>query len=81
MGMIVDAQFIVNILAGVVMSGLGWFGKALWDAVAELRKDVHQIEVDLPAHYIRKDEFKSEMKEIKDILGKIFDRLENKVDK
>jgi len=79
--MIMDAQFIVNILAGIVMSGLGWFGKALWDAVAELRKDVHQIEVDLPANYIRKDEFKSEMKEIKDILGKIFDRLENKMDK
>jgi hypothetical protein len=76
-----DIQFIVNILAGIVMSGLGWFGKALWDAVAELRKNVHQIEVDLPANYIRKDEFKSEMKEVKDILGKIFDRLENKVDK
>jgi hypothetical protein len=76
-----ETQQIINILVGIVMSGLGWFGKALWDAVAELRKDVHQIEVDLPAHYIRKDEFKDGIKEIKDILGKIFDRLEAKADK
>jgi len=76
-----DMQQIINILIGVVMSGLGWFGKALWDAVGELRKNVHKIEVDLPANYIRKDEFKSEIKEVKDILGKIFDRLESKADK
>ena len=74
-------QQIINILIGIVMSGLGWFGKALWDAVGELRKNVHKIEVDLPANYIRKDEFKSEIKEVKDILGKIFDRLESKADK
>jgi hypothetical protein len=76
-----DMQQIINILIGIVMSGLGWFGKALWDAVGELRTNVHKIEVDLPAHYIRKDEFKSEIKEVKDILGKIFDRLEAKADK
>jgi hypothetical protein len=76
-----DMQQIINILIGIVMSGLGWFGKALWDAVGELRKNVHKIEVDLPANYIRKDEFKSEIKEVKDILGKIFDRLESKADK
>jgi hypothetical protein len=76
-----DMQQIINILIGVVMSGLGWFGKALWDAVSELRTNVHKIEIDLPANYIRKDEFKSEIKEVKDILGKIFDRLESKADK
>lgn len=76
-----DMQQIINILIGIVMTGLGWFGKALWDAVGELRKNVHKIEVDLPANYIRKDEFKSEIKEVKDILGKIFDRLESKADK
>ena len=76
-----EMQQIINILIGIVMTGLGWFGKALWDAVGELRKNVHKIEVDLPANYIRKDEFKSEIKEVKDILGKIFDRLESKADK
>ena len=76
-----DMQQIINILIGVVMTGLGWFGKALWDAVGDMRKNVHKIEVDLPANYIRKDEFKSEIKEVKDILGKIFDRLEAKADK
>jgi hypothetical protein len=76
-----EMQQIINILIGIVMSGLGWFGKALWDAVNEMRTNVHKIEVDLPANYIRKDEFKSEIKEVKDILGKIFDRLEAKADK
>lgn len=81
MGIELDAQFWVNIVAAIIMAVAGWIGKTLWDAVEKLKNDLHQIEVDLPSNYIRKDEFSESMREIKDMLTRIFDKLDGKVDK
>jgi hypothetical protein len=67
--------------AGAILAALGWFARVLWEAVSALREDLHRLEVDLPSHYIRRDEFQEGMKEIKDMLGKIFDKLDGKQDK
>ena len=50
-----DMQGVINLVISTGIAAIGWFAKALWDAVAELRKDVHQIEVELPSHYLRRD--------------------------
>lgn len=71
----------INIALGVLLAVAGWFCRQIWDAVKELREDLHSIEVDLPSNYIRRDEFSEGMREIKEMLGKIFDKLEAKVDK
>jgi hypothetical protein len=76
-----ELQFLLNIGVGVILAGIGWFSRQIWEAVNELRKNVHEIEVDLPKSYVRKDEFADSVKEIKAMLEKIFDRLENKADK
>ena len=76
-----ELQSLMNIGVGIVLAGVGWFSRQIWDAVAELRKDIHEIEVDLPKTYVRKDEFVDSIKEVKAMLEKIFDRLENKADK
>jgi len=46
-----------------------------------LRADLHRIEIEMPTNYIRRDEFSEGMKEIKEMLRQIFDRLDSKVDK
>lgn len=76
-----DTQTLVNISAGAVLAVLGWFARVLWEAVNSLQEDLHKLEVDLPSNYIRRDEFQDGMKEIKDMLGKIFDKLDGKADK
>lgn len=76
-----DHQTIINIVLGVLIAVAGWFSRQVWDAVKELREDIHQIEVDLPSHYIRRDEFHDGIREIKDMLGKIFEKLDGKADK
>lgn len=76
-----DSQMMINLAAGGVLAALGWFARVLWEAITKLQEDLHQLEVDLPSHYVRRDEFSDNMKEIKEMLGKIFDRLDNKVDK
>jgi hypothetical protein len=76
-----DTQTLINMSAGAILAVLGWFARVLWEAVSTLREDLHRLEVDLPSHYIRRDEFQEGMKEIKDMLGKIFDKLDGKQDK
>jgi septation ring formation regulator EzrA len=40
--------------------------KVVWDAIKELKADMKQIERDLPEIYVRKDDFKAAMTDIKD---------------
>ena len=76
-----DLQTIINGLLAIILAGVGWAARELWGAVKRLREDLQRIEISLPTNYVRKDEFADGIKEIKDMLGKIFDRLDNKADK
>jgi hypothetical protein len=79
--MLLDPQAVFNVLIGVVLAGAGWWAKEIWNALAKLREDVHAIELSLPSHYVRKDEFGEAMKQINDKLDKISDKLDAKADK
>lgn len=72
-----DNQNLINAAVGVVLAAGGWFARQIWDAVEKLKNDVHQIEVDLPRHYLRKDEFRDGIAEIKDILREIFVKIDD----
>lgn len=76
-----DLQHVLNFAIGAVLAALGWFARQLWDAVAALRDDIRALERDLPVHYVRKDDFVDAMRRVEDMLGKIFDKLDGKVDK
>lgn len=76
-----EMQTLIDTAIGAGFAFAGWLGRQLWDAVQTLKDDMHKLEVDLPSHYIRKDEFADSMKEVKDMLSKIFDKLDSKADK
>lgn len=76
-----EPQTLINGLLAVLLAGIGWAARELWGAVKRLREDLQKIEVALPTNYVRKDEFAEGIKELKEMLGKIFDRLDNKADK
>ena len=60
-------QQLLNILFGAALAVAGWFARELWSAV--------------PLVYVARQDYRDDMKEVKEMLGKIFDRLENKADK
>ena len=74
-------QGIINVIIGVVLSVLGWFARQLWDAVQTLKDDMKDLEVELPTHYLRKDEFESRLDKIETMLNRIFEKLDSKADK
>jgi uncharacterized protein YqgV (UPF0045/DUF77 family) len=76
-----EMQTLIDTAIGAGFAFAGWLGRELWDAVQKMKEAVHRIEVDLPSNYIKKDEFTDGMREIKDMLAKIFDKLDSKADK
>ena len=76
-----EFQDIVNVIIGSVLSVLGWFARQLWDAVQELKHDMKDLEVDLPTHYVRKEDLDARFDKFESMLTRIYDKLENKVDK
>lgn len=76
-----DTQTIINIVAGVVLSGMGWFARELWGAVKKLREDLHRLEVDMPKSYVSKDDMDKRMEHIESMFQRIYDKLDAKADK
>ena len=74
-------QSIINFILMGISTVLGWFAREMWAAVKDLKIDLAKLREELPKNYIAKDDYRSDMHDIKDMLSKIFDRLENKADK
>jgi hypothetical protein len=77
----VDTQTLINTALGAILAAVGWFARQLWDAVDGLKKDVHQIEVNLPKTYVMKDDLDKRMSHIEDMFQRIYDKLDGKADK
>jgi hypothetical protein len=82
-------QTLINWVFAGAGAALGWILKVVWDAIQDLKKDIRQIERDLPEVYVRRDDFKDAVKEIKEdmkagfssvdtTLRLIFKKLDNK---
>ena len=76
-----QTQDLFNTILGVGFTTLGWFARQLWEAVKELRSDLHRIEADLPKTYVLKVDLDKRMEHIESMFQRIYDRLEGKADK
>jgi hypothetical protein len=76
-----ENQHLINALMGIGMTVGGWFAREMWGAVKELRADLAKLREDLPKEYVAKDDYREDIKEIKLLLAKIFEKLDAKVDK
>ena len=76
-----NQQDLINIIFGASAGVLGWFARELWAAVKELKSDLAKLREELPKVYVTRDDFKSDVREIKEMLTKLFDRLDGKADK
>jgi len=83
-----DWQTIINIGAGTVLTVGGWFARQLWDSVKELSKDVSDMRLHVSESYVKKSDvenFRNDMDRrfdrIESLFDKMFERLDQKVDK
>jgi len=72
-----DGQSLFNLVVGVAAFFGGWTLNNITRMLNRIDDDIREM----PHVYLSKDDYKTDIAEIKGMLGKIFDRLENKVDK
>ncbi|CAB4240605.1 hypothetical protein UFOVP38_24 [uncultured Caudovirales phage] len=76
-----DTQSLINVILTLISSVTGWFARELWSAVKELKADLAKLREDLPKTYVAKDDYREDIRELKEMINKIFDKLDNKSDK
>ena len=57
-----DTQTLINFVLGSFLALIGWLARQLWEAVERLKGDLHQIEVELPSNYVKREEFSESLK-------------------
>ncbi|OBQ43535.1 MAG: hypothetical protein AN484_11995 [Aphanizomenon flos-aquae WA102] len=72
-----DYQTLFNIAVAVAGFLGGWTLNRIYQAIDRLDNDVRQM----PMSYVARDDYRTDLKDIRDMLGKIFDKLDGKVDK
>lgn len=83
-----DFQFLFNGAVSVIFLLSGWFIRTIYDAIRDLKEDIREVEREIHNKYVRKDDYREDMaqireelKDIKRIMGSIYDKLDNKADK
>lgn len=72
---------ILTMAMGVAMSVLGWFARQLYGDVKDLSKTISALKESLPKEYVLKDDFGKFKIELFDLLHRIENKLDGKVDK
>ena len=72
-----DYQVLFNLAVTAAAFFGGWVLNRIYTAIDRLDDDVR----DLPKVYVSKDDYREDLREIKELLGAIFKRLDNKADK
>jgi hypothetical protein len=76
-----DFQVLFNVALSVVMMLSGWMIRSVYDAINKLRNDQVQLERLMYADFVKKEDFREDIREIKNMLSGIFNKLDNKEDK
>jgi len=87
-----EPQVAFNWIVGVAGTLGGWTLKVIWDSIQSLRSDVKNLDTKMHDDFVRRDDFKDAVKDIKNdmkegfnkidsTLGLIFKKLDGKEDK
>lgn len=85
-------QMVFNWVVALAGAAGGWVLKIIWDALQELKHDLKGMDSKMHNDFVRRDDFKDAMaehkadmqhgfKELKDMIGLLFKKLEGKADK
>jgi hypothetical protein len=59
----------------------GWFLRIMWDSIKRLQQDQSELERHVSETYVRRDDYRDDMAEMKLMLRQIIAKLDDKADK
>lgn len=72
-----DLQTLFNIAVALAGGFGGWILNSIYRSIERLDQDVRAM----PHTYVSRSDYRDDIKDIKDMLNKLFDRLDHKADK
>ena len=72
-----DLQTLFNIAVALTGGLGGWILNSIYRSIERLDQDVRAM----PHTYVSRSDYRDDIKDIKDMLSKLFDKLDAKVDK
>jgi hypothetical protein len=72
-----ETQQIINVALGLIAFLGGWVLNNITRTIERLDTDARAM----PSTYVSKDDYRHDIAEVKEMLGKIFDKLDTKADK
>jgi hypothetical protein len=73
----VEPQFLINILFATAGAAFGWILNSISRSIVRIEDRI----AEMPIMYVNRDDYRADIHEIKGMLGKIFDRLDQKADR
>jgi hypothetical protein len=73
----VEPQFLINILFAAAGAAFGWILNSISRSIVRIEDRISEI----PMIYVNRDDYRADIHDIKGMLGKIFDRLDQKADR
>ena len=72
---------IINGVISVVLVLFGWLLRVGYDSIKRLQSDMAELERHASETYVRRDDYRDDMAEVKSMLRQIFEILNGKVDR
>lgn len=72
-----EPQFLINILFAAAGAAFGWILNTISRSIVRIEDRISEM----PMMYVNREDYREDIHDIKGMLSKIFDRLENKADK
>ena len=72
-----EPQFLINILFAAAGTAFGWILNSISRSIVRIEDRISEI----PMIYVNRDDYRADIQDIKGMLGKIFDRLDQKADR
>ena len=76
-----EPAVILNIAFSFILILIGWFLRIMWDSIKRLQNDMSELERHAFETYVRRDDYRDDMAEVKTMLRQIFETINNKVDR
>lgn len=76
-----ELTVILNVAFSFIFILIGWFLRIMWDSIKRLQRDMSELERHNAETYVRRDDYRDDMAEVKSMLRQIFELLNGKVDR
>ena len=76
-----EALEIINAIFSIVLILFGWLLRVGYDSIKRLQNDMSELERHVSETYVRRDDYRDDMAEVKTMLRQIFEVLNAKQDR